>query len=144
MRWKKRWPESTNRPCRLNPTAAWMSGAIQFGIWESLYENVGGEIGNWDIFSGDFRVAADGGSGNAVHSEGAELLARTFANLGEAGVEALGSQHVLVLTSDSRQDMIAGDPPVSLAAPATSGLFLAGLLFLAGRRAAAQSCASLA
>jgi hypothetical protein len=119
----------------LNPTVSWMSGAIQLGIWESLYEDIGGDIDSWDIFSGDFRIAADGDSGDTIHSAGAELLAATFANLGQDGAGVLGTHQVLVLTSDSRQDMIAGDPPVSVSAPASAALFLAGLSLLAGRRA---------
>lgn len=118
----------------LNPTANWMSGAIQLGIWESLYEDVGNSNPTWDIGSGDFRVASNGGSGNTMDSRGAELLARTFANIGTDGVDALGTQYALVLTSDSYQDVIAGDPPAGVSAPGTVGLMAAGLALFRRRR----------
>lgn len=118
----------------LNPTANWMSGAIQLGIWESLYEDVGNSTPAWDIASGDFRVGTTGGSGNTMDARGAELLARTFGNIGGKGVEALGTQYALVLSSDRYQDMIAGDPPAGVPAPATAGLLAAGLALFRRRR----------
>ena len=69
-----------------------------------------------------------------MDARGAELLARTFGNIGGKGVEALGSQYALVLSSDRYQDMIAGDPPAGVPAPATAGLLAAGLALFRRRR----------
>ena len=112
----------------LNPTSNWMSGAIQLGIWESLYERDTGEgLDSWDILGGNFNVSGSGKGSNALDRRGVDLLQKTFANIGDDDVSALGTQYALILTNSSKQDMIAGDPPVDVPAPATAFLLLGGV-----------------
>lgn len=112
----------------LNPISGWMSGAIQVGIWESLYE------GNapLDITGGAFTATGLGQAGEA-------LLQSAFdAVNGAAGAlpyTALDPAKVLLLSSDTRQDMLVGDPPAMVPAPAPATLMLAGLILMARRRA---------
>lgn len=119
----------------LNPTNAWMSGAIQLGIWESLYEDVGEETVNWDISTGDFRVSDSERQSYSIHADGASLLSRTFANIQRT--ESLGTEYALVLTSDQYQDMIVGDPPIDVPVPATAALLIFGCGLIRRRKAAA-------
>ena len=111
----------------LNPNSNWMSGAIQLGIWESLYERDTGEgLSSWDILGGNFNVSGSGKGSNALDPKGLNLLQKTFANIGDDDVSALGTEYALILTNNSKQDMIAGDPPVDVPVPATAFLLLGG------------------
>ncbi|MFK7831144.1 MAG: hypothetical protein AB8B57_15325 [Congregibacter sp.] len=114
----------------LNPRNSWMSGAIQLGIWESLYEDFSPEGASWDIDAGDFSVVGTGGKD--INPRGSVFLDEVFSNI--EGTNALESKYVLVLTSDTRQDMIVGDPPIGVSAPASATLLLAGLGVLRRRR----------
>lgn len=112
----------------LNPTYGWMSGAIQVGIWESLYEG----DAPLDITGGAFSVTGLGTSGEA-------LLRTAFDAVngvdGALQYTALDPAKVLLLTSSTRQDMLVGDPPLPVPAPAPAALLLAGLALMARRHA---------
>lgn len=114
----------------LNPSSSWMSGAIQLGIWESLYEDFSQDDTNWDIAAGDFSVVGTGG--DRISSQGASFLGDVFGNIGST--DALATKYVLVLTNGKRQDMIVGDPPVNVPVPATATLLMGGLFALRRRR----------
>jgi hypothetical protein len=112
----------------LNPSNRWVSGAIQVGIWETLYES-------------ELKLDAASGSFYATHleNEGRDLLTDVFAAVnGDPNAftyASLDHSKVLILTSDSRQDMIVGDPPASVPAPAPAAMLLFGLVLMARRHA---------
>jgi hypothetical protein len=117
----------------LNPTSGWMSGAIQVGIWESLYES---DQQGLNVGSGSFSVTK-------LSSQGSALLGTVFDAVNGApnafAYDALAPNQVLVLASSDYQDMIVGDPPSPAPAPAPLFLIAGGLAFLARRREQARS-----
>jgi len=112
----------------LNPDSGWMSGAIQAGIWESLYESDSEDL---DTAGGDFSVSK-------LSSQGTQLLSTVFDAVNGAptgfAYDALAPNQVLVLSSASFQDMIVGDPPAPVPAPAPLFLIAGGIALLARRR----------
>ncbi|NBC47051.1 MAG: hypothetical protein GVY22_03460 [Gammaproteobacteria bacterium] len=112
----------------LNPQQGWMSGAIQIGIWESLYELDPTEEMN--IAGGNFRVSPSSHSWNALDSRGVELLERTFTAM--SNTDPVSDRGVRWFQLDGGQDLL-GDP-VQIPAPATGLLVVSGLLLLANAR----------
>lgn len=131
----------------LNPGDRWLSGAIQVGIWESLYEGAveddpadnGGSLingaGSALVFSVDKSDASRRGNFyvSGLSAPGRTLLETTFGLMDTVG--RLDPSKALVLTSDRRQDMIVGDPPLGVPTPAPAALMLAGLILMARRHA---------
>jgi hypothetical protein len=114
----------------LNPRNAAHSGAIQLGLWESLYES---DESAWDLGADAFRVTGTGSNG--LLDEGSKLLGEVFGRLNDspASVIPLAPKNVLILTNGNRQDMIVGDP-VPVPVPGTALLLLGGLVLVSRRR----------
>ena len=112
----------------LNPTGGSLSGAIQVGIWESLYE----DDAPLDLAGGAF-------SATGLDASGEMLLQTAFDAVngvtGALDYTALDPARALLLISDTRQDVIVGDMSATVPAPAPAALMLAGLALLARRRA---------
>lgn len=108
----------------LNPNQGWMSGAIQVGIWESLYDD------DMDLAGGNFSVRTTGNEWNALDPSGTELLARAFTAM--ETTDPLRDSGVRWFQLDGGQDLL-GDP-VQVPAPATGLLVLSGLLLLVNAR----------
>ena len=112
----------------LNPTGGSLSGAIQVGIWESLYE-------------GDAPLDITGGafSATGLDTSGEMLLQTAFDAVngvsGALDYTALDPARALLLISDTQQDVIVGDMSATVPAPAPAALMLAGLALMARRRA---------
>jgi hypothetical protein len=128
-----RAPDSKNW---LRPDTGWMSGAIQVGIWESLYEadSVALSIARADT-EGDQWFWADTGSGKAAHdidARGLSFLDSAFdlVNSG-TGFIPLSAKEVLWARNSSGQDLLIDPVPVPV--PATIILLFAGLASLAYR-----------
>jgi hypothetical protein len=97
-----------------------MSGAIQVGIWESLYEQSGTPL---SVGSGYFSTAG-------LTHEGSQLLDLVFEEMSVA--PALPNKQVRWFSTSDGQDLIGDPVPV----PAPLALLGAGLGLLAfGRRA---------
>lgn len=107
----------------LNPTESWMSGAIQVGIWESLYDET------MDIFDGNFQVSETGGENKKLDPLGVQLLDQTFAQMADENNNSLSGSKVLWFQSENGQDLLAD--PVLVPAPGSVVLLLGGLLLLA-------------
>lgn len=127
-------PDSKNW---LRPSEGWMSGAIQLGIWESLYEkedanlsvtHKGGDDTQW--FWAD--TASD--TWRDVDAQGLSFLDSVFAlvNDPQSGVSPVNANEVLWARTDTGQDVLID--PVDVPVPATGFLLLAGLGALAARR----------
>jgi len=107
----------------LNPNSGWMSGAIQVGIWESLYENEDGLA----VGTGTFSITS------GLSNKGNSLLTSVFNAM--STTEALDGDQVKWFSTDQGQDLIADPVPV----PAPLALLGAGLGLLAfGRRRSAR------
>lgn len=104
----------------LNPNAAWMSGAIQVGIWESLYEAKDATLG-----TGDGWFAA-----TSLGVKGDRFLAKAFEAMGSS--DALDARQVKWLQIENGQDLIVD--PVGVPAPQPALLLLLGVLVLRMRR----------
>lgn len=86
----------------LHPTSSVISGAIQLGIWESLYDSSG-----WDIAAGNFHAT---NLSSGVSNEWA-LFQTAVQN---AGVNDLPGNRAMTIVSASYQDQIIGrGPPIS-------------------------------
>ncbi|MEA3642613.1 MAG: hypothetical protein VBE63_22115 [Lamprobacter sp.] len=107
----------------LNPTESWMSGAIQLGIWESLYDET------MNIFDGNFKVSETGGVNKQLDPSGVTLLNLTFAQMQDENNNSLSGSKVLWFQSENGQDLLAD--PVQVPTPGSVVLFLGGLLLLA-------------
>ncbi|MEA3640883.1 MAG: hypothetical protein VBE63_13185 [Lamprobacter sp.] len=106
----------------LNPTTGWMSGAIQAGIWESLYDFDNG----MDINDGFFKVSGTGSGSHKLSKSGANLLSATFSRMESA--PSLDNRLVHWFHIDNGQDII-GDP-IQVPAPGSLILLLGGLIML--------------
>jgi hypothetical protein len=102
----------------LNPANSIISGAIQVGIWESLYDydNI------LDIEKGRFSVTG-------LHSEGESLLSSTFERMDTS--DSLNSDLVLLFQPINGGQTLIGDPDANeVPIPGTLVLMLGGLLML--------------
>lgn len=98
----------------LNPANSLMSGAIQVGIWESLYDN------EMDITSGHFSV-------DGLSDAGVDLLNTAFGRM--ASSDALDRSQVLLFRPVTGGQTLIGDP-VDVPAPGTLVLLLSGLFLV--------------
>ena len=101
----------------LHPVSGAQGAAIQLGIWESRYDASG-----WDLAAGSFTATGLEGTTNS-HWNSFKSAINTYASL--------DSETVMVFESSSRQDMIAGDPPLAVPEPGSLALLGAGLASLA-------------
>jgi hypothetical protein len=118
----------------LNPTpGGWMAGAIQVGIWESLYEKEESALSILDAADGinNYFSAID------VDLPGQTLLDAAFTRMGTA--TPLDVTQVVWLSTDEGQDLLAD--PVDVPVPAPLALLFGGLgiLVLRSRRQAAAT-----
>jgi hypothetical protein len=98
----------------LNPANSFMSGAIQVGIWESLYDD------DMDINSGHFSV-------KGLDDDGELLLTEAFGRM--ASSDPLDSSQVLLFQPVTGGQTLIGDP-VKVPAPGTLALLLSGLFLV--------------
>ena len=105
----------------LNPANRWISGAIQVGIWESLYDET------FNLSGGHFSVSG-------LKSEGKDLLDATFGRM--STTSSLDNNQVLVFQPVNSETLVPlngqtliGDP-VKVPTPGTLVLLLSGLFLL--------------
>lgn len=121
----------------LEPGVAWLAGAIQVGIWESLYEQNGATLSVTGADSGWFSVAGVGGGNSNLSDDGADFLNSAFASMNNTTDLNAKSVRRFVPTGAngqeiSRQELI-GDP-VTVPAPSSLLLFSLGVSWLLRRR----------
>jgi hypothetical protein len=98
----------------LNPANSIMSGAIQVGIWESLYDD------DMNINSGHFSVTG-------LDYDGEALLTEAFGRMESS--DPLDSSQVLLFQPVTGGQTLIGDP-VKVPAPGTLALLLSGLFLV--------------
>jgi len=122
----------------LRPNQPWMSGAIQLGIWESLYEKSGEDLTVRSAGNNDSQwFYADVSSNNVswkVDAEGITFLDSVFdlINDDDRSVAPVSADEVLWAQNGGSQDLIID--PVDVPVPATGLLLLGGIGALAWRR----------
>ncbi|MEA1052777.1 hypothetical protein U5801_23630 [Lamprobacter modestohalophilus] len=100
----------------LNPADRWVSGAIQVGIWESLYDD------EMNLDTGHFSV-------EGLSEAGADLLDNAFDQM--ANSNPLDRSLVLLFQPVNGGQTLIGDPdPVDVPAPGTLVLLLSGLFLV--------------
>jgi hypothetical protein len=103
----------------------WMAGAIQLGIWESLYEHSNNQLSIDRSGSGAGWFSASG-----VDNSGETLLNKAF--LAMDSQKILSPDQVVLLSTPDGQDLLAD--PVDVPVPAPLALLLSGLGILVLRR----------
>jgi hypothetical protein len=122
----KNWLNPALTSTQSSPSG-WMAGAIQVGIWESLYEKAEGPL---KIDDGWFKVAGIGTGNHNLSTDGSALLSTVFGMMDS--FPPLDATVVKWLESADGQDLIADPLPVP--APGTIALLAAGLGLALRRR----------
>ena len=118
----------------LRPSTPLMSGAIQLGIWESLYEKSGEDLSVSEDGNDSQRFYATVSSNDAnwdVDATGLVFLNKVF-DLVNDGISPVSAGDVLWAHNVGGQDLIID--PVDVPVPATGLLLLGGFGALAWRR----------
>ncbi len=110
----------------LHPVNGYQGAAIQLGIWESKYET----NPNWDLGAGSFKASW------------LETPTANYWNTFKTAIphsSSIDGKYIMTLDATGAQDMITGDPPVTLPEPGTLVLFgvaMAGLAFAQRKKTA--------
>ncbi|MBK1618036.1 hypothetical protein CKO42_06155 [Lamprobacter modestohalophilus] len=104
----------------LNPADRWISGAIQVGIWESLYDDYDSTNTSLDITDGHFSVTG-------LSNKGETLLSHAFNQM--VSSESLDRSQVLLFQPVTGGQTLIGDP-FDVPAPGTLVLLLSGLFLV--------------
>lgn len=107
----------------LNPVGGgWMSGAIQLGIWESLYEEADSHL---DVFDGWFQVHESGGTSKKAEQAGLDLLEDVFTAVNNPdNVFDFDASTLLWARNDSGQGLVLDPSKVPI--PSSFVLLLGG------------------